>query len=116
MPSSASTRPTGVTLNRPNFGIVCAPGGRLALALAIRSLRTISGELAISVVLVAVRMQKPIGSSSREIGTPVRADRRLVTGIISAASAWLGITALNRLVTALITTPRRDSLDRKSVV
>ena len=33
----------------------------------------ISGELAISVVLVAVRMQNAIGSNSREIGTPVRA-------------------------------------------
>ncbi len=57
------------------MGTVCAPGGRLALALAIRSLSTISGELAISVVLVAVRMQNAIGNSSREIGTPVRADK-----------------------------------------
>ncbi len=91
---------------------MCAPGGRLTLALAIRSFSTISDELAISVVLVAVRMQNAIGSSSRDNGTPVRAASRLLTGIISAASAWLGITALNRLATRLITTPRRDSMPR----
>src|ERR1700754_5311042 len=92
--------------------MVCAPGGRLLFALAMRSLRTISGELAISVVLVPVRMQNAIGSSRRDIGTPVRADRRLVTGIISAARAWLGISALKRLVTLFTTTPRRDSMPR----
>jgi hypothetical protein len=109
MPINASVTPIGVTLNRLNREMVCAPGGRLRLALAIRSLSRISGELAISVVLVPVRMQKAIGSSSLVNGTPVRAERRLDTGIISAARAWLGMMALKALVTPLTTMPRRDS-------
>mgnify|MGYP001792160052 CR=1 FL=1 len=117
----------GVWNNQPDWAGFLVGGIALALALALAivparratsvllSVEGITVALILvvaAVVLVAVRMQNAIGSSSRDSGTPVRADRRLLTGIINAASAWLGITALNRLATRLLTTPSRDSAQR----
>ena len=73
--------------------MLCAPGGRLRLALATRSLSRISGELEIMVMLVPARMQQAMGSSRRFSGIPVRELRRLTTGMNSAARAWLCMIA-----------------------
>src|SRR5690348_1286190 len=89
MPTSSNGMPIGVIENSENGSMVCAPGGRLRSALAIRSLSRISGEFEISVMLVPARMQNAIGSSRRFNGTPVRAEMRLATGRNNAASAWL---------------------------
>ena len=63
--SAAAPVPTGAIANSENGSIVCAPGGRLRFALAIRSLSRINGEFEIIVIFVPARMQNAIGSSSR---------------------------------------------------
>ena len=101
--------PIGVIANSLNGSIVCAPGGRLRLALAMRSFNRISGELLIRVMLVPHRMQQAIGSSSRFSGMPVRAETRLLTGRNSAASAWLWMIEESVPAIALITSETRVS-------
>ncbi len=89
IPVNNSGMPTGAIANSENGTMVCAPGGKLRLALTMRSLSTISGEFEIIVMLVPARMQNAIGISNRESGTPVRALTRLTTGRNSAVRAWL---------------------------
>src|SRR5450759_4081301 len=84
--------PIGATANRLKVWIVCAPGGRLRFALAIRSLSRINGEFEIIVMLVPHRIMQAIGSNRRFSGRPVRELIRLTTGRNTALSAWLWIT------------------------
>ncbi len=109
--------PIGAIANSENGSIVCAPGGRLRLALLIRSLSRISGEFEIIVMLVPARMQNAIGNNRRLSGTPVRAETRLVTGTNSAASAWLWMIDDIAPAIALMKKLKRDStpLDKRKI-
>jgi hypothetical protein len=85
MPAATSASPTGVTLNSPKVAICCS-GGSAWLEVRIRSLSRMSG-LDPTIVTVPPRMaQKPIGISSLDNGSPVRAEMRLTTGRNRAAA------------------------------
>ena len=86
MPVTSSATPIGVTSNSWKVDIGATPSGSAWFEVRIRSLSRISG-LEPTMVMVPPRMaQKPIGISSRDMGSLVRAEMRLTTGRNSAAA------------------------------
>ncbi len=114
-PNSSSAAPNGVTENILNCSIVSAPVGRLRLAEVIRSFNNICGELPTMVSEPPSTMQHAIGSSRREIGTPVREEMRLTTGRNSAVRAGFCMIAESRPVSPHNTSSRRRSSPRESL-